>query len=49
MHDALLVGGLERVGDLLRDRHGILDRQGTLCDPIGERDAVDELHDDGVP
>jgi hypothetical protein len=49
MDYALLVSGLERLSNLLRDRQGILDWQGSFSDPIGQHDVVDKLHDDGVP
>ncbi len=49
MHDALLVRGLERVGDLQRDPERILDRQCASPQTIGQRFAFDELHDEEVP
>ena len=52
MDDALLVRGLERVGDLPRDRQRLVHRNGTARDARGEVLALDELHDeraDGAP
>ena len=37
MDDALLVGGFERLGDLPRDREGLVDRDRTLRNPVGQR------------
>jgi hypothetical protein len=48
MDDALLVRRLDRVGDLLRDRQRLVDGNRPLRDPIGERRAFDQLHDQGV-
>ena len=47
VHDAALVGGVERVGHLRADRGGALDRHlpGALDHPV-EAHAVDELHRD---
>jgi len=44
--DALLVGRLQRFGDLLCDGERLVDRKGTLHNPVSERRAVDELHDE---
>ena len=46
VHDAALVRGLERVGDLCRDAQRLVDRDRPLRDPLDERRPVDELHDD---
>ena len=48
MDDPLLVRRLERLGDLLRHRQRLVDGNGPLRDPIGERRAFDQLHDQGV-
>ena len=44
MDDAVLVRDLERVGDLPRDVTHFIERNRTLCDPIRQRRALDELH-----
>ena len=44
MHDALLVGGLQGLGDLPRDRQGVLERNGRDGDPVGESWPLDQLH-----
>jgi len=47
MNDVLLVGGLERIGDLPRDRQDVGKFQsawGPLGKELGQRGAVDELH-----
>ena len=36
MNDPLLVRRLERLGDLLRDRQGLVERDRTSRDPVGE-------------
>src|SRR5262245_28313606 len=46
MDDASFVRGLERFGDLLRDRNRFLDRQRTSLDARRERLTVDELEDE---
>jgi hypothetical protein len=46
MDDVLVVGGVERIGDLLRDGEGLIDRDRPMRNPIAERGALDELHDD---
>ncbi len=48
MDDPLLVGGLERLGDLPRDREGLVERNGTLCDPGVEPFTFGQLHDEEV-
>ncbi len=44
MNDALLVRGLQRFGDLLRDGDRFIDRDCTIVDPIGEGWPFHELH-----
>jgi hypothetical protein len=44
--DALLVRGLERVGELPHDRQRLVHRHGVLRDAVGERGAVHQLHDE---
>ncbi len=48
MHDALLVGGLEGVGDLLGDRQRLGERQRPACDQGGQVIALDKLHHERV-
>jgi hypothetical protein len=43
MRDELLVGG-EGIRDLIGDAQRLVQRDGTLCDPIGERLPLDQLH-----
>lgn len=50
MDDPLLVGSVERVGNLPRDRHRLVDRQtrrgaGSSGDPLGKCLAFDEFED----
>lgn len=45
MHDALLVRGFQRAGDLLGDRHCVIDREGQrpvdrLAEAGGRRDLI---------
>jgi len=40
------VRGLERVGNLSRDRQGFVEWKGTTGDAIGERRPLDQLHDE---
>jgi hypothetical protein len=47
MHDPLLVRRFERLGDLLRDRQRVLDRNGSPRDVIRQRRPLDQLHDEG--
>ena len=47
MDDPLLVRGLERLGDLSRDRERLIDRNCALNDPIGQRHTLDEFHYEG--
>lgn len=46
MDDALVVRDREALGDLLKGRHGLIEGKRTGGDPICERLALDELHDD---
>jgi len=45
MDDAVLVRRFERVGDLARDRQGLVQRKRAVGNAIGERRTVDELED----
>ena len=45
MDDALLVRGLERLGDLACNGEGLGDRQRSALETIGERRAFDQLED----
>ena len=47
MDDALFVRGLQRVGDLLRDRQGVGEQQGATRNMRGQILALDQLHDEG--
>ncbi len=47
MDDAGFMRGFERLGDLPRNRDGLVERHGPLCDPVGQRRAVDQLQDQG--
>ena len=47
MDDPLLVRSFERLGDLPGDEEGLVDRNRTSRDPIGERRALDQLHHEG--
>ena len=49
MDDALLVRGLQRFGDLLRDRQRVGQRERALRDPVGQRRAFDQFEDERVP
>ncbi len=44
MNDALLVGGLERLRNLLRDRQCLVDGNRAVPDSVGERRSLDQLH-----
>jgi hypothetical protein len=44
VHDALGVGGLDRLGDLPADVHRFGRRQRAAGQPVSQRDAVDERH-----
>ncbi len=46
MDDALLVCGFEGFGDLFRDRQRFIERDRALRNPIGERRAFHQLHDE---
>jgi hypothetical protein len=46
--DAVLVRGFERLGDLSRDRQGVLRRVSAPAYPIGDRVALDQLEDERV-
>jgi WD40 repeat protein len=48
MDDALLVRRFERLSDLSRDRHHVVDRQRTACDQLRQILAFDELHHERV-
>ena len=43
MDDALVVRGLERAGDLRRDRQRLGDRQRSVRDAVGERRSLDQF------
>ena len=45
MDDGLLVGGVQRVGDLSRDGQRLANRKRAAVQPIGERFALHELED----
>ena len=45
MDDALFVRRFERVGDLLRDRHRLVEGDRAALDTLGEIFAFDQLHD----
>ena len=47
MDNALLVGRLQRLGDLLRDRQRLVDGNGSPHDAIGQGWPLDQLHDEG--
>ena len=44
--DALLVRGFEGLGDLLRDRQRLIERDWPARDALGKIFALDELHDE---
>ncbi len=44
MNDPLLVGGFERVRDLLRDRERLVDRNRSARDALRQVVALDEFH-----
>jgi len=48
MDDALLVGRLQRLGDLQRDGHGLVYRQRTASQPLGQIFAGSQFHDEEV-
>ena len=43
--DSLIVRRFERLGDLLRNRERLRERNRALCDPLGKRRAFNQLHD----
>jgi len=45
VNDALLVRRLERLGDLFRDGERLVNRDGAMREAVGQRQALDELHD----
>jgi hypothetical protein len=46
--DALLVRGVEGVGHLRPVPHDLVERQRALLEPVGERLALEQLHDEEV-
>jgi hypothetical protein len=48
MHDAFMVGGLERVGGLDRHAEHVLERERAVPEPLGQRLPVQVLHDEKV-
>ena len=48
MHDAVVVRLVERVGHLDGDVERLLERERALHEPLGERLAVEVLHDQVV-
>jgi hypothetical protein len=48
MDDALLMGGFKGLGDLSCDGQRFIDRDRPLCDAIGERRPLDQLHHEGL-
>ena len=48
MDDALLVRGIQGLGDLTRDRQGVFQRNRATSDPIGQGVALDQLEDQRV-
>ena len=48
MDDALLVRRLERLGDLLRDRQRVVERNRAARDPLRQIVTLDEFHDEGA-
>ena len=46
MDDALLVRRFERLGDLLRDRHRLVERNRAARDPLRQILALDQFHDE---
>ena len=43
MNDPLFVRGLERLGDLLRDRQGLVQRHRSARDAFGDRRTFNQL------
>jgi hypothetical protein len=48
VHDALRVSGVERVGDLARDRERLVQRHRAFGDEVGKRGSFHELHHEGA-
>src|SRR3954465_12867616 len=48
MDDAALMGGVEGIGDLRRDRERFFERKWAGLEPFGERRPFDELEDQGA-
>jgi len=46
--DPLLVGGLEGLGNLRRDRERFVERDRPLGDAIGQSRTLDELEDESL-
>jgi hypothetical protein len=46
VHDTVVVRRRQRIGELRRDGHGFSERNRSLADPIRERRALDQFHDD---
>ena len=44
MNDALLVRSFQRLGDLLGDGQGFINRQRSLREAIGESRSLDQFH-----
>ena len=44
MDDPLFVRGFERLGDLLRDRQRLVDRNNSLSDAVREGRPLDQFH-----
>ena len=44
MNDPLLVRGFQRLGDLLRDRQRLIERNGAACDALRQIVAFNEFH-----
>ena len=49
MHDANGVSGFQRIGDLASDRQCFGQWHLPAADPLGERRALHQLHDDDGP
>ena len=48
MQHTLLVRVVQRLGQLLRDLQCVLDGNRAACDAVGQRRALDQLHDEGA-
>ena len=44
VHDALLVRGVQGIGNLVRQQQGVAERDASRGNAVGERRPVDELH-----